>query len=48
MVDNIGMNHRGAGSNGNVRKFDDVRDPVRCDSYFAVGERHKVRLGKGE
>lgn len=47
MVDNIGMNQRGVGPNGNVRKLDDVRDPVGCDSYFSVGGHRKEGLRRG-
>ena len=48
MVDNIGMNHGGARPNGDVRKFDDIRDPVRRDSYFGVVGHHKVGQKRGK
>lgn len=39
---NICMNHRGARPDGYVRELDDVRNPVRCNSYFGVGGHRKV------
>ena len=47
MVDNIGMDHRWVGPNGNIRKLDDVRDPVGCDTYFNVGGQRKKGLRRG-
>jgi hypothetical protein len=41
------MNHRGAGPNRNLRKLDDIRDPVGFNSYFNVGGHRKEGLRKG-
>ena len=48
MVDNTGMDNGGARPNGYIGELDDIRNPVRCDSYFRVGGHRRVRQRIGK
>ena len=48
MVANFGMDNGGTRPNGYVGKLDDIRNPVRRDSYFRVGGHRRVRQRIGK